>query len=255
MINVGIDVGAKVVKAVICKNGAILAKSEILSGFEAKENANKLLKELLESCGISKEDVNSITTTGSGRKEITSADYSLTEVTADVIGACALFPGARTVIDIGAEEGRSIRCDEKRKVVDFAINEKCAAGAGSFTESMARALEIPIEDFGQISLKSTQAIPMNAQCAVFAESEVISLLHAKTPKQDIARAVNDAIASRISSMAKKVGYEKDIVLIGGVAHNIGFKKSLEEALDSEIIVPDDPEYVGAYGAALFGMNN
>ncbi|MFQ6113417.1 MAG: acyl-CoA dehydratase activase, partial [bacterium] len=130
------------------------------------------------------------------------------------------------------------------------VNEKCAAGAGAFTEAMARALEMPVEEFGELSLKSSQEIPMNAQCAVFAESEVVSLLHAKTPKEDIARAVNDAIASRISSMVRKVGFEKEIMLIGGVAHNVGFVGALKKDFETDIITPPHPEFVGAYGAAL-----
>jgi benzoyl-CoA reductase subunit D len=115
---------------------------------------------------------------------------------------------------------------------------------------MSRALEIPLKEFGNLSLKSNKEIPMNAQCAVFAESEVVSLLHAKTPKEDIAKAINDAVASRITSMVRKVGFEKEIALIGGVAYNTGFINSLETDLQEKIIIPEDPEYVGAYGAAL-----
>ena len=115
---------------------------------------------------------------------------------------------------------------------------------------MSRALEVETESLGAMSLESGNAVPMNAQCAVFAESEVVSLLHAKTPKEDIARAVHDAIASRIVSLARKVGFEPEIVLVGGVAHNIGFVDSLKRALECEVTVPEDPDYFGAYGAAL-----
>ncbi|MFQ6114175.1 MAG: acyl-CoA dehydratase activase [bacterium] len=250
MVRVGIDVGAKTIKAIVQQNGSIVVKGKILAGFEAQENAENLLNQVLEKAGIARNDVESITSTGSGRKEVAFATHSVTDVTADAIGAVALNPGVRTVIDVGAEEGRAIRCDEQGKVIDFAVNEKCAAGAGAFTEAMARALEMPVEEFGEMSLKSTQEIPMNAQCAVFAESEVVSLLHAKTPKQDIARAVNDAIASRISSMVRKVGFESEIMVIGGVAYNIGFVNALKKDLETEIINPIDPEFVGAYGAAL-----
>lgn len=250
MILVGVDVGAKTIKTVALQNGTVIAKRKTLAGFEAKENAGKLIDQLLEEAGISRNDVKSITSTGSGRKEIAFATHSITDVTADTAGVFAMYPEARTIIDVGAEEGRSIRCDDKGKIIDYAVNEKCAAGSGAFTEAMARALEIPIEEFGQLSLQSTREIPMNAQCAVFAESEVVSLLHAKTPKEDISRAVNDAIASRISSMVRKVGFEKEIVLIGGMTHNIGFVSALKKDLESEIITPADPEFLGAYGAAL-----
>jgi len=250
MVRIGIDVGAKTIKIVIRKNESVVAKGKVLAGFEAIESANKLLDQLLTEAGISRDEASSITSTGGGRKEITFATNSVTEVTADVAGVIEQYPGVRTVIDVGAEEGRSIRCDGKGKIIDFAVNEKCAAGSGAFTEAMARALEIPVEEFGRLALSSTKEIPMNAQCAVFAESEVVSLLHAKTPKEDISRAVNDAIASRISSMVRKVGFEKDIILIGGVAFNVGFVNALKKDLESDIIIPDDPEYFGSLGASL-----
>jgi len=253
MIQVGIDVGAKFIKALILKDGKVIVKDSMLSGFEGKENAEKLFNRLLEKAGISRDEVNSITSTGSGRKVVDFATKSITDVTTSSRGATTLYPEVHTVIDVGAEEGRSIRCNMDGKIIDFAINEKCAAGAGAFTEAMARALEIPLEEFGELSLKSSKEIPMNAQCAVFAESEVVSLLHAKTPKEDIAKAINDAVASRITSMVRKVGFEKEIALIGGVAYNIGFINSLETDLQEKIIIPEDPEYVSAYGAGL--INN
>ena len=250
MIQVGIDVGAKFIKAVVVKDGNVVAREQVPTGFESKENAEKLFESIIKSAGISKDDVNSVTSTGSGRKVVDFATKSVTDVTASSRGAISLHANVKTVIDVGAEEGRSIRCNEEGKIVDFAINEKCAAGAGSFTEAMARALEIPLEEFGDLSLKSSKEIPMNAQCAVFAESEVVSLLHAKTPKEDIAKAINDAVASRITSMVRKVGFEKEIALVGGVAYNVGFINSLETDLQEKIIVPENPEFVGAYGAAL-----
>jgi benzoyl-CoA reductase subunit D len=156
----------------------------------------------------------------------------------------------RTVIDIGAEEGRAIKCDENGKVVDFAINEKCAAGSGTFCETMSRTLEMKIEDMGPLSLKSTKSIPMNAQCAVFAESEVVSLIHAKTSKEDIAHAIHDAISDRIASMARRVGVEKEVALIGGVAKNVGFVDSLKKELEIDFLIPEDPAFISAYGAAV-----
>ena len=150
----------------------------------------------------------------------------------------------------GAEEGRTSRITEDGKIIDFAYNEKCAAGAGSFAEAMARALEIPLEEFGPLSLESEEAVQMNAQCAVFAESEVVSLVHSKTSKEDIARAVHDAIASRITSMLRRVGIEKEVVLIGGLALNPGFVDALKRDLEMEIYIPEDPEFAGALGAAI-----
>jgi benzoyl-CoA reductase subunit D len=180
---------------------------------------------------------------------------NVTEISADARAIAFVLPKVRTLIDVGAEEGRAIKCAPEGKVAAFAVNEKCAAGAGTFVEAMARALELKLEELGELSLKSTMDVPMNAQCTVFAESEVISLIHAKTPKADIVRAVHEAIASRITSMARRIGVESDIALVGGVAHNVGLVDALRRGLESDVLVPSDPEYVGALGAALIAREN
>lgn len=250
MITAGIDMGAKYVKVVILKDGAILAKARTITGFEPAESAKKCVEQALKESGIEKSDVEHITSTGAGRKSAPNINSSITDVGAAAKGAVKLVSDARTVIDVGAEEGRGIKIEADGKVVDFAVNEKCAAGAGAFAEAMSRALEVSVEEFGQLSLKSDKNIPMNAQCAVFAESEVVSLVHANTPKHDIARAVHDAIASRIVSMVRRVGVNEKVALIGGVANNPGFVEAMERGLKTEVIVPDDPEYIGALGAAI-----
>ncbi|MEE9151576.1 MAG: acyl-CoA dehydratase activase [Thermoplasmata archaeon] len=255
MITVGVDCGAKNTKVVILKDKKVVSKSSAPSGFDQKGAAEQALSKALEQAGLKKEDISHITATGAGKREVDFANDTVTEVGADAKGANQLFPSVKTIIDVGAEEGRAIKCDGKGKVVDFAINEKCAAGAGSFTESMARALEVGVEDLGDLSLKSTRDIQMNAQCAVFAESEVVTLVHAKTSKEDMAKAVHDAIASRITSMVRKIGVEKDVALIGGVAKNKGFVKSLKDDLGMDLLLPEDPEYVTALGAALVAAKN
>lgn len=250
MITAGIDIGAKNVKVVVVRNGEVVGRSDVLGGFEQAEAAEEALKEALEQAGLNREDVEKIGATGVGRKVVEFADKSVTEVGAAAKGASYLIPSARTVIDVGAEEGRGIKVTPEGKVFDFAVNERCAAGAGSFIEAMARALEITVEEMGSLSLHSTKSVPMNAQCAVFAESEVVSLVHAKTSKEDIARAVTDAIASRITSMVRRVGVEKDVVLIGGLANSVGFINSMKETLNMDVLVPEQPSYVGAIGAAI-----
>lgn len=250
MITAGIDMGSKTIKVVILKDGEIIGKALTLAGFESREGAETAFHKALTEAGVTRDAVEAIVATGAGRKNAPYTDRDITEVGGAAKGVIRLYPKARTVIDVGAEEGRAIRCNEEGKVLDFALNEKCAAGAGAFTEAMGRALEVGVEQLGRMSLKSQNAVPMNAQCAVFAESEVVSLLHAKTPKEDISRAVHDAIASRIVSLARKVGFEPDVVLIGGVAFNVGFVDSLERALECKVTIPEDPEYIGAYGAAL-----
>ena len=250
MITAGIDMGAKTIKVVVLRDGEVVGKAVTVAGFEAREAAEQVYAAALERAGVTRNDVARVAATGAGRRWAPHAEQDISDVSSDAKGVISLHPDARTVIDVGAEEGRAIRCTEQGKVLDFALNEKCAAGAGAFTEAMSRALEVDIEALGPMSLSAQQAIPMNAQCAVFAESEVVSLLHAKTPKEDIARAVHDAIASRIVSLARKVGFEPDVVLIGGMARNVGFVDSLQRALECKVIIPDDPEHIGAYGAAL-----
>ncbi len=249
MIAAGVDIGAKLVKVVVMKDGKVVSKAMTLGGFDQKSSSVDVYKKALAEAGATENDVGHVVATGAGKDEFPLKSDKVTEVTADAKGANLLHPAARTVISVGAEEGRAIKVDAQGKVVDFAINEKCAAGAGAFTEAMARALEVKVEDLGPLSLQSSNAVPMNAQCAVFAESEVVSLVHAGTTKQDIARAIHDAIASRISSMARRISVENDVVLIGGVAKNMGFQDSLKRDLQMNIVVPEDPDYVGALGAA------
>jgi len=250
MITAGIDMGSKFVKVVILKDGVVQGKSNDATGFEPTAAAARCLEAVANASGIEASAIDHITATGAGRKAAPGAHSDITDVGAAAKAVVSMYPGARTVIDIGAEEGRGIKVSADGKVVDFAVNEKCAAGAGAFAEAMSRALEVSLEEFGQLALKSDASIPMNAQCAVFAESEVVSLVHAKTPKQDISRAVHDAIASRIVSMVRRVGIEQEIVLVGGLSHNPGFVDALNRGLEATVSIPVDPEYIGALGAAL-----
>ncbi|MDP8228899.1 MAG: acyl-CoA dehydratase activase [Candidatus Electryoneaceae bacterium] len=250
MITIGMDLGSQTVKIVIMKDGKVIARAKELSGFEQEVTASDVMKDVLTQADLKPEAIDRIVATGAGRKTAPFTKESVTGVGAAARGAIARFPTARTVLDVGAEEGRAIVITPEGKVKDFAINEKCAAGSGTFIEAMARALEITVVEFGKLALTSDKAVPMNAQCAVFAESEVVSLLHARTPKNDITRAVCDAIASRIISMARRVSIEPEVVLIGGMAYNVGFLASLKRTLEeTEIHILDDPEYVGAEGAA------
>jgi len=253
MIAAGIDCGSKNTKVVLLKEGSVLSTASVLSGFDQEESAEQALNSALDKAGIKREEIKHITATGAGMEAISFADNTITIITADARGTFFLFPSARTVIDIGAEEGLVLKLDDQGKVKDFGINEKCAAGAGAFIEAMSRALEVDIETMGELSLKSTKQIPMNAQCTIFAESEVVSLIHQKTSKEDIIRAVHDAIADRNTSMVRQIGIEQEVALIGGVANNIGFVDAMKRNLGFDLLIPKDgvaPEYVSALGAAL-----
>ena len=253
MITAGIDCGSKNTKIVLLKDSSILSTASVISGFDQEESAEQALNSALEKAGINREEIKHITATGAGMEAISFANDNVTTITCDGRGTSFLFPSARTIIDIGAEEGLVVKIDDKGKVKDFGINEKCAAGAGAFIEAMSRALEVDIETMGELSLKSTKKIPMNAQCTIFAESEVVSLIHQKTSKEDIIHAVHDAIADRNTSMARQIGIEKEVALIGGVANNIGFVDAMNKNLSLKLLIPKEkiaPEYVSALGAAL-----
>jgi benzoyl-CoA reductase subunit D len=253
MITAGIDSGARAIKVLILQDGRVLAASSALTGFDQETYIAQAFESALKQANIVREQLQHVTATGIGRQALRAASVANSEITemgADAKAAVALFPGARTVIDVGAEEGRAIRCEPDGRVKDFAVNEKCAAGAGTFVETMARTLEIKLEDAGTLSLRAEKVIPMNAQCAVFAESEVVSLIHSGAAKEEIIRAVHEAMADRISAMARRVGVEREVALVGGVGRDIGFIKALAGKLEMEVRVPAEPEYVGALGAAL-----
>ena len=212
MIKAGIDVGAKTIKVVLMEDRKIRGKGKVLSGFNQEESAKEALEQALKEAGLSREAIGSIVTTGNGRKAISYASGDVTEPRAAALGAVFLYPSVRTVIDIGAEESRAIKCDSSGKVLDFAVNE---------------------------------------QCAVFAESEVISLIHSKTQKADIARAVHDGLSSRVVAMVRRVGLDPELVLIGGVAHNPGFVESFKRTVGiDDVRTAEEPEFVSAIGAAL-----
>jgi benzoyl-CoA reductase subunit D len=259
MITAGIDVGAKYVKIVFLEDGKnILTRANGVVGFDILKSVTAVSEKALDSTDLKRDQITHIVATGMGRKAILktppiNAEEIVPEVIADAKGMYHLIPTVKTVIDVGAEEGRGVKISEKGKVRDFVINERCAAGAGTFIETMARALEVNVEDMGPLALKSTEAIPMNAQCCVFAESEVVSLIHSRVTKENISKAIHDAVAGRIASMVLRLGVERDVALIGGVARNPGFKPPLEKELNSEILVPEHPQYVGALGAALLAL--
>ncbi len=238
------------IKVVVLSDGKVLGKSIVGAGTDQRASAEAAIKDALNMAKTRMSAVKGFVVTGAGRKDSPIKAHDITEVTAAAKGVAFLLPSTRTVIDVGAEEGRGVKTDGNGKVMNFVINEKCAAGTGSFIEAMARALEVKIEELGPMSMKSEKAIPLNAQCAVFAESEVVSLVHAKTAKADIARAVHDAIAGRIASMIRRIGVEKDVAVVGGVALNPGFVESLKRNLETDITVPTDPEFACALGAAL-----
>jgi benzoyl-CoA reductase subunit D len=251
MIAAGIDCGAKTTKAVILKDGTIIGKGMVPTGFDQVNAVENSLDRAVKQAGIARKDIQRVGGTGSGKNAVKIANASVSEIKAMARGAFYFFPKTRTVADVGAEEGRAARLDVNGNPVDSATNEKCAAGAGTFIETMARALEVSIEEMGLLCLQSDRQIPLNAQCAIFAESEVVGLIHAKTAKPDISRAIHDSIAGRIASMIRRIGVNEDVALLGGLARNPGFVASITRQLNvNRLYTPPDPEFGAAVGAAV-----
>lgn len=251
MPNLGIDLGAENTKVAIIEDSGILALVSVPTGFDQSASAEEAIKLALAKAGLNKNSIKHLRVTGIGRKAVSNITQDeMNEIDSAAKGARYFFSAARTVIDAGAEEARAIRLSDGGKIEEFAINEKCAAGAGTFTGAMAKALEVPLVEFAKIALQSAKKIPMNAQCTIFAESEVVSLIHSGFSKADISKAVHDALADRISAVARRVGLEKEIVLIGGMGENVGFVEALRRALNMDVLLPPNPEFASAIGAAI-----
>jgi len=250
VIAAGIDIGTQSAKVAILKGGEVLSRSLALCGFNPKEAAEKAFKEALRKARLSFDNVEHITATGAGAAKATNSDSTISMVGADAQAGAYFFPSARTVIDVGAEEARAVSCDENGNMLDFVLNSRCAAGAGTFIEAMARALEVELEELGPLSLKAEKASPINASCVIFSESDVVSLIHRQEPKPEIARAIYDAMADRISSMVHRLGIKPHVVLVGGVAKDVGFVTSLKRKLHTELLIPEGPVFAGSVGAAL-----
>jgi len=250
MITAGIDMGTQSVKVVILKDNGIMSRSQSFSGFEPTKAAEQAFVEALKKAKITRDEVEHITATGAGADMAPYSDSTISVMGADAKAGAYFFPSMRTVIDIGAEEARAVRCDEKGAMLGFVVNERCAAGAGTFIEAMARALEVKLEEIGPLSLKAERASPINATCVIFGESDVVTLIHRQEPKPEIARAIFDAMADRISSMVQRLGMNPSVVLIGGVAKDLGFVASLKRKLGTDLLIPKDPEFAGALGGAL-----
>lgn len=250
MITCGIDMGIQNVKVALLRGEEILSKSLAPCGFNPVEAAEKAFQEALEKVDLSPNDIDHVTSTGAGADQAPHSDTDISMMSCDAQAGAYFFPSARTVIDIGAEEARAVSCDENGNMLNFVLNSRCAAGAGTFIEAMARALEIELEELGPLSLEAEKSSSINASCVIFAESDVVSLIHRQEPKRRIARAIYDSMADRISSMVRRLGIKPNIVLIGGVARDIGFFTSLKRNLGTEVLTPNNPIYGGAVGAAL-----
>jgi len=251
MIVAGCDVGSLTGKAVILNNESILAQAIVPTTPKPERTARNAMDAALLKGNLALEDIEYIVGTGYGRVKIPFANSEISELTCHGKGAHSLIPSIRTIIDVGGQDCKVIKVDKNGKIVDFAMNDKCAAGTGRFLEVMARTLELKLEELGPISLEAKNQAKITAQCSVFAETEVVSLMADGTEVSDILAGIHDAVASRIMSLVYRVGLEKDVTISGGVAKNVGVVSYLENRMGlTTMKLPVDPQIIGAMGAAL-----
>jgi predicted CoA-substrate-specific enzyme activase len=249
VITAGIDAGAATTKAVLFDQDRVLCSRIAGTSFSFCATAEKIYGELLSGIGLGPDEVGRIFATGYGRNRITFADHAISEITAHTKGVLFLYPDAEGIIDMGGQDSKVIAIEDGR-VCDFLMNDKCAAGTGKFLEYTAKALDVPVEEIGNLSLVSRHPAEITSMCTVFAESEVISLRAEGVSREDIAAGLTAAIARRIAIMAKRVGLREHIAFVGGVAKNVGMKAALERELGTSLFVPPEPQLTGALGAAI-----
>ena len=256
MITAGVDIGSVSTEVVVLgDNNEILGVSILDSRVDVEMTAREGLDIALKQAGIKSDDIDHMIAPGYGRNNVPFADKSVTEITCHALGAHHLFPGTRTIIDIGGQDSKAIaivgRGNGDARVVDFIMNDKCAAGTGRFLEVMAGVLDVDVEDLGRLSQKSTREVSISSMCTVFAESEVISLIHQKLSKEDIISGLHTAIARKVLSLVQRVPIEEEITLTGGVMKNTGVCEKLRQELaPKRVNLPDEPQIAGALGAAL-----
>ncbi len=249
MITLGIDIGSISTKSIALKDGKIAYSNVRLSGYDAKNICGSILKDV-ESNGLGSATISGVVATGYGRSSVSFADKTITEITCHAAGVHFLAPDIRMIIDIGGQDSKAIAIDEGGNVKDFVMNDKCAAGTGRFLEVMARALEVELDEFGAFSLKSDRPSSISSTCAVFAESEVISLIAKGEQRADIIAGIHESVGIRVAAMANRLNTEGPLMMTGGVAKNIGMVRALEGKTQKEIVVSENAQMTGALGAAL-----
>jgi predicted CoA-substrate-specific enzyme activase len=256
---IGIDIGSRTGKAVLLSGGKIYT-AITPSGVFTQETADKLFGKLLKASGVEKSDIEYVVGTGYGRVALEFGEIPhkiVTEISCHAMGAHVLNANVRSIVDIGGQDSKAIRVDPRNgKVVEFIMNDKCAAGTGRFLEKAAQLLDLTTEELGGEALKATKPSDISSQCVVFAESEVISLKARGEKRADIAAGIHVATARRVRNLFNRIGLEADLVFTGGVSNNAGMKKALEDILGHRIsTVKLDTIYAGALGAAVIAQRS
>ena len=250
----GVDIGSITAKTVLMDGeGRILAQKVVHQGIVNEAAALSCLEETLDIADLKRDQLKFIVTTGYGRSLVSFGNKNITEISCHARGAHYLFPEVRMVIDIGGQDSKVIALNEEGLVTGFNMNDKCAAGTGRFLEVLARALGVALEDMGRLSMDSTSPTNVSSLCTVFAESEIVSLSAQGYPKVDIIAGLHEAIGRRLQAMVKGVGVHPRVMMSGGVAKNQGVVRVLETMMDTDILIPPEPQIVGALGAALYAF--
>ena len=249
----GIDIGSTMTKAVIMDDTEILSSFIGPTGAHHRKLANRVMKEALDHADLSLDDIAFIVATGYGRISVPFADKQITEITCHARGVAHLFPAARTIIDIGGQDSKAINITDGL-VTNFVMNDKCAAGTGRFLEVIAEALGLDIEQMGEMSLTGQNPVQISNICTVFAEQEVVNSLSEGVPLNDLVAGIHESMAMSVYRLAKKLPIEKDLVITGGGAKNVGLTKILSDKFECPVLIPQEPLLTGAIGAALRGKD-
>ncbi len=250
MLNAGIDIGMLWTKALVMDNNKILGWSVSLTGDSCNHTAQETLNNALGSSGLAFTDIDSIVATGAGKNDVTLAHDIANDVMCIAKGIKFLYPDSRGVIDMGGESTTAVKLDENGQVVDYAHNDKCAAGTGIFLDAMGKVMGVEVEEMGPLSLKSTTEVNITSMCVVFAESEVVSQVHRQTPKEDILKGIHKSIATRIFGLTNRIALNGNTFAVGGLAQNTGILSCLKEMMNGKIFVSKNPQTVSALGAAI-----
>lgn len=252
----GVDVGSTQTKAIIINEaGEIVGRALIDTGANVILAAENAYVTALKNGNIDEEEVEYIIGTGYGRYRVTFGNTQVTEISCHGRGAVHMFPGTRTVLDMGGQDTKAIQVSPKGEIIDFCMNDKCAAGTGRFLGAASAALDIPLNDLGNTALRSERPVRISTTCTVFAESEVLSWLGKGKKIEDILMGVHQSIASRSIGLMRRVGIDEEVTFTGGVARNTGMIYALEEKLGLKLNVSEDSHFMGALGAALFALDH
>jgi predicted CoA-substrate-specific enzyme activase len=253
---VGVDVGSTQTKAIIInEEKEIVGRSLVDTGANVVQAAENAFQVALANNGIQEEEVEYIIGTGYGRYRVTFGNTQVTEISCHGRGAVHMFPNTRTVVDMGGQDTKAIRVSETGEILDFCMNDKCAAGTGRFLGAASAALDIPLDELGPTALQAERPVKISTTCTVFAESEVLSWLGKGKKIEDILLGVHQSIASRSIGLLRRVGIEDEVTFTGGVAKNTGMVQAMEDGMQIDLNVSPESHYMGALGAALFALDH